>query len=88
MNRKVGALDDDLIVRDDSGADISRSHENGLCELVADAYRAISGADVSVINAGSVRNNLMAGGNNIGGVKVANLAGDGTADALAHRAVL
>ncbi|MBR2698312.1 MAG: bifunctional metallophosphatase/5'-nucleotidase [Clostridia bacterium] len=61
MNRKVGALDDDLIVRDDSGADISRNHENGLCELVADAYRAISGADVSVINAGSVRNNLMAG---------------------------
>lgn len=61
MDRKVGALDYDLIVRDDSGADISRCHENGLCELVADAYRAISGADVSVVNAGSVRNNLMAG---------------------------
>ena len=61
MDRKVGELDYDLIVRDDSGADISRNHENGLCELVADAYREVSGADVSVINAGSVRNNLMAG---------------------------
>ena len=61
MDRKVGELDYDLIVRDDSGADISRNHENGLCELVADAYREVSGAEVSVINAGSVRNNLMAG---------------------------
>lgn len=61
MDRKVGELDYDLIVRDDSSADISRNHENGLCELVADAYREASGADVSVINAGSVRNNLMAG---------------------------
>lgn len=61
MDRKVGELDYDLIVRDDSGADISRNHENGLCELVADAYREVSGAEVSVINAGSVRNNLMVG---------------------------
>ena len=61
MERKIGTLAYDMIVRDEEGFDISRIQENGLCDLVADAFRAISHADISYVNAGSVRNNLEAG---------------------------
>ena len=60
MERKLGALSRDLIVRDGQ-VDVSRDAENGLCDLVADAYRAIGGTQTALINAGSVRNNLEAG---------------------------
>ena len=60
MERKLGTLSRDLIVRDGS-VDVSRDAENGLCDLVADAYRAIGGTQIALINAGSVRNNLEAG---------------------------
>jgi len=35
--------------------------ENGLCDFVADAYRAIGKTQAAFVNAGSVRNNLKAG---------------------------
>ena len=60
MERKLGTLSRDLIVRDGQ-VDVSRDAENGLCDLVADAYRAIGGTQTALINAGSVRNNLEAG---------------------------
>ena len=60
MERKVGELSVDLIKTDDR-ADFSRTGENGLCELVADAYCALGGAQAALVNAGSVRTNLYAG---------------------------
>lgn len=61
MERKIGFLSYDLIVRDEDGYDISRVQENGLCDLVADAFREIGQAQVAYVNAGSVRNNLEEG---------------------------
>ena len=61
MERKVGELSYDMIVRDADGFDISRVEENGLCDFVADAFRAVGGTQAALVNAGSVRNNLEAG---------------------------
>ena len=61
MERKIGSLSYDLIVRDKDGFDISRIEENGLCDFVADAFREIGGTQAAIVNAGSVRNNLEAG---------------------------
>ena len=61
MERKIGTLSYDMIVRDEDGYDISRVEENGLCDFVTDAYRAIGGTQVALLTAGSVRNNLEAG---------------------------
>ena len=61
MDRKVGESAFDMVVREEDGTDISRFSENGLCELVADAFRQIGDTDISIVNAGSVRNNLPAG---------------------------
>ena len=61
MERKIGTVSYDMIVRDEDGYDISRVEENGLCDFVTDAYRAIGGTQIGFLSAGSVRNNLMAG---------------------------
>ena len=61
MERKVGELSFDMIVREEDGTDISRLQENVLCDFVADAFRAIGQTDIAFVNAGSVRNNLEAG---------------------------
>ena len=61
MERRIGDLSYDMIVRDENGYDVSRVAENPLCDLVADAFRAIGGTQVALLNAGSVRNNLEAG---------------------------
>lgn len=61
MDQKVGYVSYDLLVRTQDGFDVSRVEENGLCDLVADAYRDLSGSQAALVNAGSVRNNLMAG---------------------------
>ena len=41
--------------------DPSRAEENGLCDLVADAFRGIGDAQIGFINAGTVRSNLYKG---------------------------
>lgn len=61
MEQKIGFLSYDLLVRDEYGYDISRVRENGLCDLVADAFRAIGHSQTAFVNAGSIRNNLEAG---------------------------
>lgn len=61
MERRIGELSYDMIVRDKDSRDISRVEENSLCEMVADAYRSICGTQTALVNAGSVRNNLEAG---------------------------
>ena len=60
-NQKIGEVSFDMIVRDANGFDVSRVEENGLCDFVADAFRAAGGTQAALINAGSVRNNLEAG---------------------------
>ena len=61
MERKIGTLSYDMIVRDEASYDISRVEENGLCDFVTDAYRAIGGTQTALLTSGSVRNNLEAG---------------------------
>lgn len=60
MKRRVGEVAFDMDVRNEE-SDFSRSRENAMCDLVTDAYREIAGSDISFINAGSVRNGLLAG---------------------------
>ena len=50
-----------MIVRYEASYDISRVEENGLCDFVTDAYRAIGGTQTALLTSGSVRNNLEAG---------------------------
>ena len=61
MSEKIGDLSVDLIKMAEDGFDYSRVGENGLCELVADAFRAVGGTQAALLGAGSVRTNLMAG---------------------------
>ena len=61
MSEKIGDLSVDLIKMDENGNDYSRVGENGLCELVADAFRTVGGTQAAILGAGSVRTNLMAG---------------------------
>ena len=61
MEVEIGEATCDLIVRDADGYDISHVEENGLCDLVADAFRTVGGTQAALINAGTVRNNLEKG---------------------------
>ena len=65
LKEKIGYADFDLKINIDQSGDsskqISRSEENTLCDLVADAIRYIGNGDISMINAGSIRNDLMKG---------------------------
>jgi len=60
LARKIGNNPSDLIVWD-GVRDYNRGEENGLCDLVADSQRVLTGAQAALIHAGSVRNNLNAG---------------------------
>ena len=61
MSRKIGDLSVDLIKRDENGNDLSRTGENGLCELAADAFRSAGKTQAALIGAGTVRTNLESG---------------------------
>jgi len=61
MDRKVGEVSYDMIVRDEDNFDVSRNAENGLCDFVADAFRTVGGTQTAMINAGIVRNNMKSG---------------------------
>ena len=60
LERKIGRNEADLVVWDGVRS-YNRDEENGLCDLVADSQRFYTGAQATMINAGSVRNNLNAG---------------------------
>ena len=60
LERKIGYNPSDLVVWD-GVRDYNRAEENGLCDLVADSQRVLSGAQAALVHAGSVRNNLKAG---------------------------
>jgi 5'-nucleotidase/UDP-sugar diphosphatase len=57
MNEAVGAAAADL----DGSKDATRSHETALGDLVADMMREASGADVALINGGTIRAGIPAG---------------------------
>ena len=65
LNEKIGYTDFNLLINmdnsDDSSKQISRSEESTLCDLVADAIRDIGKGDICLINAGSIRANLIKG---------------------------
>ncbi|MBR4979144.1 MAG: bifunctional metallophosphatase/5'-nucleotidase, partial [Clostridia bacterium] len=61
MEGKVGNNSVDLIIKDENNTELNRVEENGLCDLVADAYRDLCGTQTSLICGGSVRTNLYAG---------------------------
>ena len=60
MGRKIGYNSADLIIKSEN-TELNRVEENGLCNLVADAYRDICGTQTALICGGSVRTNLKAG---------------------------
>ena len=62
VNTVVASTDVDLIIKDPaSGERIVRVTETNLGDLCADAYRAMSGADVAIVNGGGVRADIPAG---------------------------
>ena len=65
LNAKIGYTDFDLRINIDNSGDsskqISRSEENILGDLVADAIRNIGEGEISMINAGSIRTDLFRG---------------------------
>jgi len=65
LNKKIGYTNFDLKINIDNSGDsskqISRSEESTLCDLAADAIRYIGDGDICMINAGSVRADLMKG---------------------------
>lgn len=62
VNTVVAETEVDLAVNDPvTGERMVRSQETNLGDLCADAYRAVTGADVGLINGGGVRENIKKG---------------------------
>ena len=61
LDRKIGEAPFDLLIKEGEDYSVSRARENALCELGADAYREIGGADIGFATAGSFRNNIPKG---------------------------
>ena len=62
LNEVVAHTDVDLCIKDPAtGERMVRSNETNLGDLCADAYRALSGADVAVVNGGGIRADIPAG---------------------------
>lgn len=61
VNRKVCKLDYDLRILDDRGKQAVRREETNAGDIVADAYRIITGADFAITNGGGIRSEAKAG---------------------------
>ena len=62
VNEVVAKSDVDLIIKDPTtGERIVRQYETNLGDLVTDAYRALSGADIAIVNGGGIRDQIPAG---------------------------
>lgn len=53
--------DVDLRITDDAGNEINRVAETNAGDIVTDAFRFVTGSDISVLNCGSIRNEVKAG---------------------------
>lgn len=99
LERVMGRSEIPLSISSGTGVRLVRSRETGIGDFVTDAYRAVSGADIAVLNGGGIRADLPAGEITIGdliGVQpfgntlcVARVSGQDILDALemANRAV-
>ena len=66
----VAHTDVDLIIKDpETGVRVIRNLETNLGDLVADAYRAATGADVALVNGGGIRATLPAGDITLGNIQ-------------------
>ena len=68
LNTVVASTEVELVVYDPTAVDengkairIIRSQETNLGDLCADAYRAMSGADIAIVNGGGIRTTIAAG---------------------------
>ena len=57
----IGTSEATLVTQDDDGSWAVRKRETNAGDFVADAYRAVTGADVAVANGGGVRKDIEAG---------------------------
>jgi len=99
MDRVVGQSEIPLSISSEAGIRMVRSRETAIGDFCADAYRAVSGADIAIVNGGGIRADLPKGditcGNLIdvhpygNSLCVANVSGQDILDALemANRAV-
>ena len=60
-NRVLTSIDIDLSINDSEGHRLVRTRETAIGNLVADAYRTITNADIGLINGGGIRDNLHKG---------------------------
>ena len=62
LNEVVARTQVDLIINDpETGARVIRNNETNLGDLVSDAYRNQTGADIALVNGGGIRANIYAG---------------------------
>lgn len=59
---EIGTSEANLVIYDDNGTRIIRTKETNAGDFVADAYRAVTGADVAIVNGGGVRAEIEIGG--------------------------
>lgn len=59
---EIGTSEANLIIYDDNGNRIVRNRETNAGDFVADAYRAVTGADVAIANGGGIRAEVEIGG--------------------------
>jgi len=60
-NKVLANIDVDLKITDEDGIRIVRNRETPIGNMVADAYKAISNADIGLANGGGIRANLLKG---------------------------
>lgn len=61
MTKTIGVSEVVLTTVSDSGMRLIRNRETNLGDFCADAYRAVSGADIALVNGGGIRADISAG---------------------------
>ena len=61
LTKTIGVSETALTTVSDSGLRLVRNRETNLGDFCADAYRAVSGADIALVNGGGIRADISAG---------------------------
>ena len=61
LNEKLGTSEVELTINDADGVRRIRNGETNMGDFVADAYRAMTGADIALVNGGGIRDSIGAG---------------------------
>ena len=69
LDKVVAKSDLALSITDEKGIRMARNREVGIGDLIADAYREVSGADIGITNGGGIRDNLPEGDLTFGDIK-------------------